>query len=223
MTGNYRLLTAILLIPLLCFFTYKAIKSGIAAVQLTNARYLLQENTQYGLTEEQFIKKTQNALDTVKTLTANDPVYHKLSGNLKLWQAFGDTTQEDITETARQYYVSALQKQPDNPYLWSRLAQTDLSYPKKEYSINAINQASYYAPSDKTVLLYVVRWKIMAWKQLSLQQQNETIEQLKRFASGKQSNRKTREQVNHLLKISGQKVTICSKLPRTHNFKTMCQ
>ena len=220
---------------------YQAIISGVSSVQLNNARYFLLQNTRYGLTEEQFIKKMQNALDNVKQLASVkkrigliDPQYHKLMANLNLWRAsfsdleqYADSQQAhlqqvDSIKLAEKHYRLALQGQPDNPYVWRRLAQTDINYSDTESSLVAITQASYYGPSDKTILLDVILWKIPLWKQLYQQQKLETIQQIKYFAQSRESTRQARKQLNQLLKENRLKTTVCNKFPRTQKFKVIC-
>ena len=232
---------AIFFIPLLCFFVYQAFIAGVTSVQLSNARYFLWQNTQYGLSEEQFVRKMQNALDKVKQFEnikqtgISNPQYHKLTANLNLWRAsFSDTEkkanslqkvtarQTNSIKLAQKHYHSALKGEPGNPFIWRRLAQTDIDYSDTDFSLVAITQASYYAPSDKTILFDAILWKIPLWQQLYQQQKIETIKQIKYFAQSRESTAQARQQVNQLLKANRLKTTVCNKLPRTQKFKLIC-
>jgi len=234
-------LIAIFFIPLLCFFISQAVISGITSVQLSNARYFLLQNTQYGLSEEQFIKKMQNALDKVKRLDRvnqtglSNPQYHKLIANLNLWRASFSNSEKKLNslqnvavrqarsiKLAQKHYRLALREQPDNPFVWRRLAQTDVNYSNTKFSLVAITQAGHYAPSEKTILLDAILWKLPLWQQLYRQKKEETIQQIKYFAQSIESTPQARKQLNQLLKENGLKTTVCNKLPRTQKFKLIC-
>ncbi len=232
---------AIFFIPLLCFFISQAVITGISSVQLSNARYFLLQNTQYGLSEEQFIKKMQNALDKVKRLDKinqtglSNPQYYKLIANLNLWRASFSGSEKKLNflqnvavrqahniKQAQKYYRLALRGQPNNPFVWRRLAQTDVNYSNTEFSLVAITLAGYYAPSEKTILLDAILWKIPLWQQLYRKKKEETIKQIKYFAQSRESTLEARKQLNQLLKDNGLKTTVCNKLPRTQKFKLIC-
>ncbi len=165
-TTNYRLLTTIILTPILCLLTYQATKASIAAVQLNNAYYFLgqisqqyfqkdQSKTQNHKSVKTLLKSTQKALSTVGKLTPDDPDYHNLSANLKIWEALINPTQKlvqgKILQQAKKHYLIALKEQPNNPFLWSGLAKTDSSGSPDKYTLNAIKQASHYAPHEKHI------------------------------------------------------------------------
>lgn len=207
-------LIVILIIPVLCLFTIQAAQKSIAAIQLTNAGHFLQNASLAN------IEKALSALQKVQQLTPDDPAYHHLSANAKHWQ----TLLEEKTNihSAQQHYRLGLKAQPDNPFLWSGLAKTDLAWPKAAASLNAMEYASHYAPSDHNILSNTVFWIIPQWQHLNRQQQQRAIEQLTTLVSKRETKHKTQKQLNQLIKESGQRTVICSKLPRTENFKNIC-
>ena len=208
----------ILLIPLLSLFLYQAAKSTLATSQLDNAYYLLeqQNQTKQPFKDKNLIIKIQNALTTAGKLTPNNPEYHNLSANLKIWQTLITQTPDNHTmELAKKHYHLALKEQPNNPYLWSGLAKTDRASQKKLHSLKAMAQASHYAPNDISIQKQTVFWKLPIWNQLNHQQQKETINQLNILIS----NNKTRSQFKALLNKNNQKKIICSKLEKT----TICK
>ncbi len=212
----------ILLIPLLALFTYQAGKNILAAVQLSNAGYLLQQEN---ITQD-VQQKIQKALTKVKSLTPDDPSYYDLQANLYLWEAINTDTQnnqkkQNFINQAKKYYKLGLKEQPNNPFLWTGLAQTDLNTPN-DTTFTAISQANYFAPSDHRIQKKIIQWKLSLWTQLSKQQQNKAIEQLKLLISSPETNAQTRKQLSQYIKNSNYKALICSKLPRTQKFKQIC-
>jgi len=216
----------ILLIPLLALFTYQAGKNTLAAVQLSNAGYLLQQEH----ITQNVQQKIQKALTTVKRLTPDDPSYYDLQANLYLWKAVNTEAQYnqlkyELSEQAKKYYILGLKNQPNNPFLWTGLAQTDLNTPN-DNTFAAISRANYFAPSDHRIQNKIIQWKLSLWTQLNKQQQNKTIEQIKLLVSSHKTktknNIKTKKQLSQYIKNSSYKALICSKLPRTQEFKHIC-
>ncbi len=214
-----------LLIPILCLLTFQAAKNTLAAIQLSDADYLLKDlaldKKEASLSK---LEKARLALKKVKSLTPNDPAYHNLYANAVIWQTLlmpQPGQQTNISE-AQHHYQLGLQAQPNNPYLWSALAKSDHAVIKQPTSLDAMVQANFYAPTDHTLLSNAVFWSIPQWKQLSQPQQQKTIKQLKTLLSNKQNNHKTLKHLSKLLSDSGQKTMICSKLSRTKEMKRVC-
>lgn len=213
---------AFILIPILLFFNYQALNRGLSFIHLDNAQYYLSNNTKNGLTEEAFITKMQIALDNVEKWDNNNPRYYELLASLNVWQVFySQLSSTDALKQAQIHYKSALKKRPNHPFFWKQLAQTDQDYLNIEFSLIAMDQAAYYAHSNSIIMRDVVQWKIPLWKYLNQEQKQIAIHQIKLFAQIKDAYHYT-SQVNHLLKKSGNRDVICSRLPRTQEFKRLC-
>jgi len=209
-------------ILILFLFSYQAVNRALSFVDLDNAHYYLSDNIKKGLTEEEFIIKMQNALSDVEKRDKNNPQYYNFLASLKLWQAFYSKSfsLNDLNQ-AREYYKQALRRRPNQPYFWTRLAQTDQDYSDMQFSLVAMDQAAYYASSESTIMRDVVQWKIPLWKYLSQQQKQIAIRQIKNFAQLEEAHR-FNAQIKQLLKKTGNKNVICARLPRTQEFKRLC-
>lgn len=209
------------------FFAYQAVVHGISSVRLSDANYYLYQNTRNGLTEEQFVAKMEEVLSEIRLLDKNNPQYHEILAGFNLWRATASQSPSaKQVERARQHYRLALGLQPHNPYLWKRLAETNLIYSDVNpslmtYSIMALDRAAYYGSSDKNTMLDVVLWKIPLWSYLEQRQKQALLAQVYNFVKIKKNENGVR-QVEKSLKASGQKRRICSRLPRSDNFKALC-
>ncbi|MCP3848616.1 MAG: hypothetical protein GY694_00050, partial [Gammaproteobacteria bacterium] len=181
----------LILIPMFCLFIYQATRNSLASVQLNNAHYFLEQQTQQWFnqrqnrTEKHLLAKTQKALSTVRNLVPQNPDYNNLMANLIIWGAFIEPKKTHSLEQAQKHYLLALEVQPNNPYLWAGLAKTSRSSQTKIDALNAMKQASHYAPTERAILKQAVFWKLPIWNQLTSQQQDELIKQLTTLVTNK--------------------------------------
>ncbi len=212
----------LILIALLSFFSYQAINRGLSFIQLNNTQYYLLNNIKKGIKKEESIKKIKIALDYAKKQDPNNPQYYALLADSNVWQNFYDkNSSSSLLKQAKINYQEGLKIYPNNPHFWKGLAKINHDYLTLDFSLIAMDQAVYYAHSNGVIMREAMLWKISHWQALNQEQKQIAIAQIKQFVHIKEARRSIHE-VKQLLKKTGYRNSICSRLPRTQEFKGLC-